>query len=307
MKIAVIGATGFVGSHVVNELMAADHDVSVLLRPGSEDKLPRSDIWRTTHGDINDASALAGTLDNCDGVVYSVGLLREFPKKGITFENTQYEGVVNTVEAARQCGVQRFVLISANGVKIPGTRYQETKLRAERHLQDSGLKATVLRPSVIFGDPQGRMEFATQLYRDMVAPPIPAIGFFKGLSPATGPVLMSPAWIGDITAAVRAAFEQDATIGKTYALGGPEALSWTEMIRRIAAASGKKKIILPMPIGIMKLAATLFDWLPFFPVTRDQLTMLAEDNTADPNELEQLAGRKLAAFDASRLAYLADD
>ncbi|MGB5164044.1 MAG: NAD(P)H-binding protein [Woeseiaceae bacterium] len=307
MKIAVIGATGFVGSHVVDALMTAGHEVSVLVRPGSDSKLPRTDIWRTTPGDINDQAALASTLQDCDGVVYSVGLLREFPNKGITFENTQFEGVVNTVAAAEQCGARRFVLISANGVKIPGTRYQETKLRAEQHLADSGLNATVLRPSVIFGDPDGRMEFATQLYRDMVAPPIPAIGFFKGLSPANGPVLMSPAWIGDITAAVSAAFDQDATIGKTYALGGPEVLSWTEMIRRIAAVTGKKKIILPMPIGIMKLAATLLDWLPFFPVTRDQLTMLAEDNTADPSELTQLAGRPPAAFDESRLAYLTDE
>jgi len=307
MKIAVIGATGFVGSHVVNELMSAGHDVSVLVRPGSEAKLPRTDIWRTTPGDLADQSALAKTLEDCDGVVYSVGLLREFPRKGITFENAQYEGVVNTVAAAKQCGTRRFVLISANGVRIPGTRYQETKLRAEQHLMASGLQATVLRPSIIFGDPQGRMEFATQLYRDMVAPPIPAVGFFKGLSPARGQVLMSPAWIGDVAAAVREAFNQETTVGKTYALGGPEVLSWTEMIRRIAAVAGKKKIILPMPIGAMKLAATLFDWLPFFPVTRDQLTMLAEDNTADPAELELLAGRSPAAFDASKLAYLSNE
>jgi NADH dehydrogenase len=307
MKIAVIGATGFVGSHVVNELMSAGHDVSVLVRPGSESKLPRSDIWRTTPGDLNDPAALTAALKDCDGVVYSVGLLREFPGKGITFENTQYEGVVNTVAAAKQCGTGRFILISANGVRIPGTRYQETKLRAEQYLMASGLQATVLRPSVIFGDPHGRMEFATQLYRDMVAPPIPAVGFFKGLSPANGQVLMSPAWIGDVAAAVREAFDQDQTIGKTYALGGPEVLSWTEMIRRIAAVAGKKKIIMPMPIGAMKLAATLFDWLPFFPVTRDQLTMLAEDNTADPAELELLAGRPPAAFDASTLAYLKNE
>lgn len=307
MKIAVIGATGFVGNHVVDELLSKGHDVSVLVRPGSESKLPGGKLWRTTSGDIDDQDALDKTLQDCDGVVYSVGLLREFPRKGITFEMTQYQGVVNTAAAAKQNQVRRFVLISANGVKVPGTAYQETKYRAEQHLFASGLETTVLRPSVIFGDPRGRMEFATQLYRDMVAPPIPAIGFFKGLSPANGPVLMSPAWIGDITAAVSAAFDQDATIGKTYALGGPEVLSWTEMIRRIAAATGKKKIILPMPIGIMKLAATLLDWLPFFPVTRDQLTMLAEDNTADPSELTQLAGRPPAAFDESRLAYLTDE
>ena len=59
-----------------------------------------------------------------------------------------------------------------------------------------------------------------------------------------------------------------------------------------------------MPIGLMKLAAGLLDWLPFFPVTRDQLIMLAENNTADPTPLEELAGRPLSAFDADNLSYL---
>ena len=187
MKIAVIGATGFVGNYVVDELLSKGHDVSVLVRPGSESKLPGGKLWRTTSGDIDDQDALDKTLQDCDGVVYSVGLLREFPRKGITFEMTQYQGVVNTAAAAKQNQVRRFVLISANGVKVPGTAYQETKYRAEQHLFASGLETTVLRPSVIFGDPRGRMEFATQLYRDMVAPPIPAVGFFKGLSPAQWP------------------------------------------------------------------------------------------------------------------------
>lgn len=305
MNIAVIGATGFVGSYVVEELLSSGHQVSVLVRPGSESKLPPGTLWRTTSGDIDDQDALDKTLQDCDGVVYSVGLLREFPSKGITFELTQYQGVVNTVAAAKQNNVRRFVLISANGVKAQGTAYQETKYRAEQHLFASGLEATVLRPSVIFGDPRGRMEFATQLYRDMVAPPIPAVGFFKGLSPHDGQVLMSPAWIGDIATAVQKTLEDDATVGQTYALGGPEVLSWTDMIRRIAAVAGKTKLVLPMPIGVMKLAATALEWLPAFPVTRDQLTMLAEGNTADPSALEQLTGRAPAAFDASQLEYLA--
>jgi NADH dehydrogenase len=76
------------------------------------------------------------------------------------------------------------------------------------------------------------------------------------------------------------------------------------MLQRIAAAVGKKKLILPMPIGFMKLGATLLDWLPFFPVTRDQLTMLADGNTAEPDELAKLIGREPAAFSPGNLAYL---
>jgi NADH dehydrogenase len=76
------------------------------------------------------------------------------------------------------------------------------------------------------------------------------------------------------------------------------------MLDRIASAVGRRKIVLPMPIGLMKLGATLLDWLPFFPVTRDQLTMLAEGNVADPGPLHELIGRQPMAFDPASLAYL---
>ena len=115
---------------------------------------------------------------------------------------------------------------------------------------------------------------------------------------------MSPAYAGDVATAIANSLQEESAIGQTYILGGPDVLSWPEMIRRIAAAVGRSKWIVPMPIGLMKLAAALFDWIPFFPVTRDQLTMLAENNTADPALLEKLAARPLKSFDTENLSYL---
>jgi NADH dehydrogenase len=194
--------------------------------------------------------------------------------------------------------------MSANGVKIPGTRYQETKKRAEEALLDSKLEATIFRPSIVFGDPRGQMEFATQIYRDMVHKPIPAIGFFSGLNPGSGAVLMSPIHVEDVARAFVNSLSDASTIGKTFNLGGPEVVSWSEMIRRVATATGRKKWIIPFPISIIKLAATFLDWLPFFPVTRDQLTMLAEGNTADPAVIESLTGKAPLSFSPDNLAYL---
>jgi len=194
--------------------------------------------------------------------------------------------------------------MSANGIRHPGTPYQETKLRAEEYLEQSGLDYTILRPSVIFGDPRGNMEIATQLFRDMIRPPMPAIGFHTGMIPANRPVLMSPVHVRDVADAFVRSLGDESTFGRCYELGGPEVLSWTGMLQRIAAAVDKKKIILPMPIGLMRFAAALFDWLPFFPVTRDQLTMLAEGNIAEPDDLRALIGRDPAAFTAENLGYL---
>ena len=304
MNVALIGGTGFVGGYLVDSLLAAGHAVSLLVRPGSDDKIRNAGDCRVTHGDLADADALASTLAGADAVIYNVGILRESPRQGITFEQTQYEGVVNTVAAAKSAGVNRLLLMSANGVKEPGTKYQETKFRAEQAALDSGLDVTIFQPSVIFGNPRGKMEFATQLYEEMIRPPLPAVAFHTGWSPTKGPVLMSPVHVRDVADAFVAALDDESTTGKRFELGGPEVLSWAEMLRRIAAAVDRRKVMLPMPIGVMKLGATLLDWLPFFPVTRDQLTMLAEGNTADAGRLAKLIGREPMAFTADSLKYL---
>ena len=192
----------------------------------------------------------------------------------------------------------------ADLVDAETTAYQRTKRNAERHVQAGPFDATVFRPSVVFGDPDGRMEFATQLYEDIVRLPVPAIGFHTGWLPAKGPVMMSPVAAADVADAFVAALADDRTIGHTYHLGGPDALSWVDMIRRVAAAVGKGKIVLPMPIAIMRIAATLFDRLPFFPVTRDQLTMLEQGNVCSDEELRALIGRDPQAFTPERLSYL---
>ncbi len=304
MRVAIFGGSGFVGSFLVDALIAAGHEPSLMVRLGSERKVKQAERCRLVAGNLSSTTAIDATLENCDAVIYSVGILKESPKQGITFEELQYNGVVRVAESAKTRSISRFLLMSANGAKSTGTPYQKTKFRAEEHVRASGFDVTIFRPSVIFGEPRGRMEIGTQLYAEMISPPIPAVGFFTGWRPYRGAVAMSPVHVEDVAQAFLTALRESSTIGKTYALGGPEVLSWAEMLRRIARTVGRKKWILPMPIGIMKLAAALLDWLPFFPVTRDQLTMLAEGNTADPAALAQLIGRQPKAFNEAHLAYL---
>jgi len=304
MRVALFGGTGFVGSYLVEALIAAGHMPSLLVRDSSEKKVRCSGQCRLVRGELHSDSMIDTTLEDCDAVIYNIGILREFAGRGITFEELQYNGVVRVAAAAKRRGISRVLLMSANGVKRPGTVYQETKLRAEQHLQDGGFELTVFRPSVIFGDPRGTMEIASQLHRDMIAPPLPAVGFFCGLSPARGEILLSPVHVADVALAFAAALDDPATIGHTYALGGPEVLSWTTMLRRIASAAGRAKWILPMPLDLMRFAAGLFDRLSWFPVTRDQLTMLAEGNIVDPAELEALIQKAPMAFVPENLAYL---
>ncbi len=300
MKVAIIGGTGFVGSYLVEALLDAGHEPALLVRRGSESKVVRAEDCKIVAGDVSDETAVRGVLEGADAAIFNIGILRAFPSKGITFEALQRDAAITVIDAMKTAQVPRLLLMSAAGVRRPGTRYQETKLAAEDHAWQSGLDVTVFRPSVIFGDPRGRMEFATQLYQQMVRPPFPAVRFVAG----GRDVMMSPVSVEDVAACFVAALEDPATIGKTFELGGPEALSWAEMVRRIAAARGRRKSMISMPIGVMKFGATLFDWLPFFPATRDQLTMLAEGNVVAPDDCETLLGRPPVAFDKQGLSYL---
>lgn len=307
MRVAIIGGTGFVGGYLIESLLDAGHSVSTMVRPGSENKIRRSGQLRITDGNLSSQRAIEETCEACDAVIYNVGILREFPRQGITFEETQFLGVERTIAAAKSAGVSRFLLMSANGVHADGTPYQDTKYRAEQLLRNSDLEFTIFAPSVIFGNPHGLMEIATQLYADMVVPLLPAIGFYTGWNRATGKVMLSPVHVEDVAQAFVMALQDDTLLRQKVYLGGPEALSWPEMIERIAGAAGKTKTVIPMPIGIMKLAALLLDWIPMFPVTRDQLTMLAEGNVVAPDELARIIGREPRRFDSESLSYLPDN
>ena len=300
MKVALFGGTGFVGGHLVDALLAAGHQPRLLVRPGSEAKVQQADRCELVDGDLSDNAAINSVLDGCDAAIYNVGLLREYPMRGITFKDMHHEAVVRVVDAMQERGILRLLLMSAAGIHDNGTPYQVTKLAAEKYALASGLDVTVFRPSVIFGDPRGTMEIATQLYRQMVRPPLPAVRFLSDGKD----VMMSPVHVEDVANAFVGSLGDTATHGKTFDLGGPEALSWAEMIQRIAAATGRRKWLLAMPIGIMKFGATLFDWLPFYPVTRDQLTMLAEGNVVAPSQLEALIGRPAKPFSTENLSYL---
>ncbi len=304
MHVALFGGTGFVGSYVIDALLAAGHEPVLLVRPGSEHKIGCRDRCRVVNGDVDDRDAIAQTLDGCDAAIYLIGILREIPDSGVTFQALQHDGAVRVIDAARDKGTQRFLLMSANGADARSTPYQETKFQAEQHLRESGLAYTVFRPSVIFGDPRDRMEFCTQLRDEMIRPPIPAPDFFSGLLPWRGGFDMSPVHVKDVAAAFVRSLEVESTKGQTYPLGGPEALSWSEIIRRIAAACGRRKLILPAPAGVVHAAAALFDRFAFFPITRDQLTMLMQGNTADSTDIFKKLDIQPHRFDVDELAYL---
>ena len=304
MRVALLGGTGFVGSYLVDALLERGHQPSLLVRAGSEGKVRQAAACRTVSGDVSEDSSIRDLLTRCDAVIYNVGILREDPAAGVTFDELQYRAPLRTIAAAVELGVGRFLLMSANGAAPSGTPYQRSKYGAEEALLESGLDYSIFRPSVIFGDPRGRDEISTRLYRQMIRPPLPAAWFHTGLWPSAASVRLSPVHVRDVADAFVAALEDPGTVGRTLRLGGPEALSFKTMLERIAATVGKRKLMLPVPIPLMSIVAELFDRWSWFPVTRDQLSLLAAGNVVPDGVLRQLIGREPRTFSARHLGYL---
>jgi len=290
MKVAIFGSTGFVGSYIVNKLISEAYIPRALIRKGSESKITSG--CELISGDIQDKNAVIKTIKGTNAVIYNIGIIRQFPQKSITFKELHFHGVKSCIEIAQNIGVKRFILMSANGVKLNGTEYQRTKWQADELLKQSGLNWTIFRPSLIFGDPRGygRPEFCTQIRKDMLSLPFPAPLFYEGIWPSNaGSFSMSPIHVDNVADFFVKALIMESCEGNIYNLGGPEILTWKTMIHYIALASRKRTWKIPTPVLAVKIAAAMFDQFEGFPVTRDQLTMLMEGNMVSDHYFDKFS------------------
>ena len=307
MKVALLGGTGFVGSYLIDALCKSGHTPRLLVRPCSERKLPRDSSLEWTAGDITDTTALHKLLEAVDAVIYNIGILREFPERGISFRELQYSGVRRVAEIALAQGVRRFIHMSANGVEQSLTPYQRTKLAAEAHLQDLELDWTIFRPSVIFGNPRGRFEFASMLKQQLIDSPLPIPLFHEGLLPRhAGGFALSPVHVEDVAAAFVGALDNPLTLHQTYTLGGPEDLTWRQIMSILCRVSGRAKLMLPVPAAAPGLAASLLERFPWFPISRDQIRMLLAGNTCRGDAIFELLGIAPRSFSPEHLGYLTE-
>ena len=301
-NVVILGGSGFVGGYIVEQLIECGYSVKMINRNAIAIK--DSDRCSQVIIDPN-SKELYKELDGYDCVIYNIGIIREFPKKGITFENAHYDLAKHTIDMAKKAQVRKFILMTANGVERCLTAYERTKFKAEEYLKDSKLEWTIFRPSVIFGDPNGKMEFCTQVKRDMVKMPLPLPIFFSGLNMFdAGKFEMSPIHVKNVAQFFVKAIEDDTSNKKIYELGGTSSLSWRHMLSVIADACNKRKLSIPTPFLFVKFFALLFDRFSWFPVTRDQLVMLSHGNTCDSREYFSDFDINEIPFEVHNLRYL---
>lgn len=279
--ILVTGGTGYVGGRLVARLAEQKRPVRLLARDVAPAQATAPKGVTVVAGDVTRPETLPRVLDGVDTVIHLVAVIRERGKA--TFERINYEGSVNIVDAEKKAGTRRHLQMSALGA-LPDQKfpYHETKYRAEEYVKASGLDWTIFRPSLIFGP--GDQFFST--LAGLAKLPAPFV------MPDGGTAKFQPIWRDDVIDAFIRALDDPATVGRTYELGGPEVMTYREMVAILMDVTGRHRPTISVPAALLKPAAFLFDkTLPKPPVTPEQLKMLALNNSSDHSATASLINR----------------
>ena len=294
MLVAVTGATGFVGRHVVQSLLDRGAVVKALTRRGSTDRL--NPAAQPVPGSLDDPTAVAALVAGADVVVHLVGIIEE--RGAATFQAVHVDGTRQLAAAAHHAGVRRFIYMSAAGARDQrgATAYHRTKALAEaiaRGVPFAG-GTVVFRPSLVSGPENVPIRLLARLHRWLPVVPVFGDGSFP----------TQPVWVGDVALAFALAAERPATFSGAFELGGPDRVTYAEMLRAIGRASGHPRPLLRVPLGVMQVAARVFDYLPGAPITSDQLQMLVEGSATLDNAITSVFGIQPVGFEEGLRRYL---
>lgn len=302
LRVFVTGGSGFVGTAVLRELLHRGHEVVALVHR-SPLKV-QNDRLHSVEGDLFDADRLTPVLKGCDAVIHLVGIIREQPSRGITFERMHVEATKNVIDAAARAGIRRFVHMSAVGARPDApARYHRTKFAAESHLRASALDWTIFRPSLIHGPGGEFTQMEIGWVRGTAAPFIAMPYFGAGLLGLGRKTLVQPISSADVARAFADALQKPQSIGKTYELGGSERLTWPQMHQAASRIiRGKPRATLPIPSWYAMLLTKV---LPgrLLPFNADQVLMAREDNVPDLTAFVRDFGWEPAGFAAAMRTY----
>jgi uncharacterized protein YbjT (DUF2867 family) len=287
MTVLVVGGTGFVGGHVVHALRADELPVRVLAR--RPEKQDRFVAWgcEVVQGDMTDAASIRRAAEGADTVVHLVALPPFANPDAI--RRVMEQGTRDLVAAAKEAGVERFVLMSALGTSERSkdiAPYYHAKWEEEHEVAGSGIEHTIFRPSFIFGRDGGMLPGLISLVR------------WSPVTPVVGTKKLQPIWVEDIAAYFTKALSVPAAVNKTFEVGGPDVVTFAELNDRIRRALGKRRLAFQMPTGLLKAGAAAGSLLPPLRGARDGVAMLEfEDNVTDIGPAVEALGVKPIGLD----------
>lgn len=273
----VFGGSGFIGRYVVKRLAQQGYIVRVASR------YPEGALFLKLTGavgqvvplyaSVTNESTLHRAVEEAEVVINLVGALTESPSA--SFQAIHAEGAERIARLSAAADVGRLVQISAIGADPDSpSRYASTKGHAERAVLAAFPRATILRPSLVFGLEDKFFNRFAEIAR--ISPIMPVI---------SGGTKMQPVYVCDVADAVMAVLESSTTQGKTYELGGPRVWTFREILAFILKTTHRNRKLVDIPMGLAHFQASILQHVPGKPLTPDQLLMLSKDNIVSPNAL----------------------
>lgn len=301
MTVLVTGASGYVGNNLVKRLVELGKPVRAMVRDVDKARMRLgsvADRVEIVTGDVTKPATLTPLMRDATAVIHLVAIAIE--QGGQTYEDLNFQGTINVVDAANEAGVPRFINMSQNGASssLP-YRFLKSKGKAQEYVAAQAKNWTALRPSAIFG-PQD--EFFNSLARLVQLTPVifPLIG--------GGKAEFQPVSVDDVVEAAVRSLDDERTIGQELGLGGPEVLTLGEIEKRVLQALGTSRVLIPVPVGLLRLPVFIMEKaLPGSPVTTSLLDLLAVPNTVPHNALVEHFGMQPKPFAGEQIAYLRDN
>jgi NADH dehydrogenase len=268
--VTIFGASGFVGTQVVQVLARKGHRIrAAVRRPDLAGHLrPLGAVGQIVpiQANVRDAASVMRAVRGAGIVLNLVGI--GFSRGRQTFAAVNSTGARNVAEAARAAGAS--VLVHMSGLGFPpdsDSGFARSKLAGEAAVLQAYPQATIMRPSVIFGQGDGFFSVIGMLAR--LFPVLPMI---------EGDTRLQPVYVGDVAEAFALAAEGGARPARIYELGGPEVATHRQLWELALRETGRSNPLIPVPTGLARLMAMPMGLLPKPLLTGDQITLLGADN-----------------------------
>jgi NADH dehydrogenase len=270
----IFGASGQIGRHLIRKLTKNNYKVTAVTRNLHQKGYVLKTQANAGYIDIVELNIfnenkLKDLISRADICINLIGILYE-KNKGNSFENihTIFPSLISKI--CKEYNVQQFIQLSALGIDdAVDSNYAKSKLEGEKNIKNNFKHATILRPSVVYSvDDNFTTNFMTLLNRLFVFPLY-----------YNGDTKFMPIYCSDLTEIIYQVISKN-IISKTIECVGPETISLKDILKRLLKLTGKKRLLIPMPLFLAKLSALFFQLLPSPLLTLDQLRLLRYNNVA---------------------------
>jgi len=269
--IAIFGAGGFLGKHLMRQLTKLDYRIKVATRNpylkgylkllGSPGQI---ELFKTN---ISNKEDIKFFLSNCDFVINLVGILYETRKQKFNSIHSEFPHLLSSL--CNEMGISTLVHVSALGVQDKhNSKYMKSKYQGEKNIKNNFKSSVILRPSVIFG-PEDKF-FNTFASLSQISPMLPLIG--------GGKTKFAPVYVSDVAKAIVRSLELNNSTPKTYELGGPENYSFKELMEILLVEIKKKRFLVSVPFSLAKFQSYFLQMMPNPFLTPDQVELLKYNN-----------------------------